>query len=301
MLRRSQSLLVLPVLAIGLPGAAPADGGGASPLQPVSSVRVGLSDSSAVWGQTVVASGSGVRRSLGAVTVWIEVAGGRKQIIKAVRPSSRGVWAVRFVARAPGTVGATQGGVLAAVSASGGKRLSVSAQINATTSVPLSSSGHARVSAKVRPGGTWQWSVSRRTSGGVQLLASGRSAKNGIISTSVKSHKRDRLVLSVAPAAGLAGTSATISVAQLRRSFASWYGLYGEGLACGGTLGVNQIGVAHKTLPCGTKVTISYRGRTIVAPVIDRGPFIAGREFDLTGAAARALHFDGVDTIWVSP
>jgi rare lipoprotein A len=82
---------------------------------------------------------------------------------------------------------------------------------------------------------------------------------------------------------------------------ASWYGLYGDGLACGGTLGANQIGVAHKTLPCGTKVTITYRGRTIIAPVVDRGPFIAGREFDLTGAAARALHFDGVDTIWVSP
>ncbi|MCX6393279.1 MAG: septal ring lytic transglycosylase RlpA family protein, partial [Solirubrobacterales bacterium] len=90
-------------------------------------------------------------------------------------------------------------------------------------------------------------------------------------------------------------------VRAFRPAGASWYGLYGDPVACGGVLHRETVGVAHKTLPCGTKVTISYRGRTIVARVIDRGPYISGREFDLTGAAARALHFDGVDTIWVTP
>lgn len=108
-------------------------------------------------------------------------------------------------------------------------------------------------------------------------------------------------MFTVASGGGLRGGVSKTVVKKLRPALASWYGLYGEGLACGGSLGFNQIGVAHKTLKCGTKVTISYRGRTIVAPVIDRGPFIAGREFDLSGAAARALHFDGVDTVWVSP
>jgi rare lipoprotein A (peptidoglycan hydrolase) len=124
--------------------------------------------------------------------------------------------------------------------------------------------------------------------------------RSGRVVRQVHAKRGDIFVLSVSSGGGLTGRSAITVVKRLRPAVASWYGLYGEGLACGGTLGVNQIGVAHKTLKCGTKVTISYHGRTIVAPVIDRGPFITGREFDLSGAAARALHFDGVDTVLVS-
>jgi rare lipoprotein A (peptidoglycan hydrolase) len=58
--------------------------------------------------------------------------------------------------------------------------------------------------------------------------------------------------------------------------------------------------VAHKSLPCGTKVTISYRGRTAQAVVRDRGPYVGGREFDLAGAVARKLGFNGVGTIYVA-
>jgi len=78
---------------------------------------------------------------------------------------------------------------------------------------------------------------------------------------------------------------------SMRTAEASYYGegLYGNGVACGGTLRPNTIGVAHKTLPCGTKVTFGYHGHYIVAKVIDRGPYIAGRTWDLTTAAADAL------------
>ncbi len=82
---------------------------------------------------------------------------------------------------------------------------------------------------------------------------------------------------------------------QLTRSMqigeASWYGpgLYGNHVACGGILRPGTIGVAHKTLPCGTKVTFAYRGRYIVARVIDRGPYVSGRAWDLTRAASDAL------------
>lgn len=76
-----------------------------------------------------------------------------------------------------------------------------------------------------------------------------------------------------------------------RRAMASWYGDYGGPLACGGTLGYNTQGVANKTLPCGTKVTLRYHGRTVRVPVIDRGPYVAGREYDLTGATKRSLGF----------
>ena len=80
-------------------------------------------------------------------------------------------------------------------------------------------------------------------------------------------------------------------------SVASVFTDYGLGLACGGVLGRNQLGVAHKTAPCGTLITFAYGGRAITVPVIDRGPYIAGREWDLTGATAAALGFPGLAQI----
>lgn len=80
-------------------------------------------------------------------------------------------------------------------------------------------------------------------------------------------------------------------------SVASVFTDYGLGLACGGLLGRNQLGVAHKTAPCGTLITFVYGGRVLTVPVIDRGPYIAGREWDLTGATAAALGFPGLGKI----
>ncbi len=85
----------------------------------------------------------------------------------------------------------------------------------------------------------------------------------------------------------------------LRPTVASWYSM-GHFLACGGVITGGTMGVAHKTLPCGTLVTIRYRGRQIRVPVVDRGPFIGGREFDLAPGARNALGFDGVGTVWVA-
>lgn len=85
-----------------------------------------------------------------------------------------------------------------------------------------------------------------------------------------------------------------------RSAHASWYGpgLYGNTTACGQTLREDTVGVAHKQLPCGTKVRFHYRGETEKIPVIDRGPFIEGREWDLTEAAKRRLGFPDLDEIW---
>lgn len=63
----------------------------------------------------------------------------------------------------------------------------------------------------------------------------------------------------------------------------------GHRTACGQTFGPSLIGVAHKTLPCGTRVEFRYGGRTLVVRVVDRGPYCCGRQFDLTIGAARAL------------
>lgn len=77
----------------------------------------------------------------------------------------------------------------------------------------------------------------------------------------------------------------------------SWYG-GGGGLACGGYLTSATMGVANKTLPCGTLVTLRYNGRSVRVPVVDRGPYVAGREFDLTEATKAALGFEGVGIVW---
>jgi hypothetical protein len=77
---------------------------------------------------------------------------------------------------------------------------------------------------------------------------------------------------------------------------ATWYGpgLYGNHTACGQTLLPGTVGVAHKTLPCGTTLKLAYHGHYLVTRVIDRGPYTEGNAFDLTNGARRALGFEGV-------
>jgi rare lipoprotein A (peptidoglycan hydrolase) len=95
-----------------------------------------------------------------------------------------------------------------------------------------------------------------------------------------------------------AGDGSTRRLGRLnvyRSANASWYGpgLYGNQLGCGGRLNAGSLGVAHKSLPCGTKVTFRHRGRVVRVRVIDRGPYVGGREYDLTAATARRLGFAG--------
>jgi rare lipoprotein A len=78
---------------------------------------------------------------------------------------------------------------------------------------------------------------------------------------------------------------------------ASWYG-GGGSLACGGSLTDGTMGVASRTLPCGTLVTLRYAGRSVRVPVVDRGPYVTGREFDLTPAVKVALGFGDTGEVW---
>lgn len=81
---------------------------------------------------------------------------------------------------------------------------------------------------------------------------------------------------------------------------ASWYGpgFYGHPLACGGTLRYDTHGVAHKTLPCGNSVRICA-ARCMTVRVVDRGPYVAGREFDITAATKNAIGFGGTGAVRV--
>ena len=103
------------------------------------------------------------------------------------------------------------------------------------------------------------------------------------------------------PAAKPAASSAQAAPAGSgwKSAVASWYGpgFYGNTMAGGGTLTPSSMGVAHRTLPFGTKIEFSYNGRTCVAVVQDRGPFHGGRTFDLGPGTAKALGFSGVGTV----
>jgi hypothetical protein len=109
----------------------------------------------------------------------------------------------------------------------------------------------------------------------------------------------DRSDAPTATAASLDPLTAPLAI--FRPATASWYGpgLYGRRTACGTRLRRTTIGVAHRTLRCGTRVDVYHRGRILTVPVIDRGPFQKGRQWDLTEAAARALGIRGTVRIGV--
>jgi rare lipoprotein A len=79
-----------------------------------------------------------------------------------------------------------------------------------------------------------------------------------------------------------------------QQSVASWY-QDGGSTACGFHAG---LGVANRSLPCGTKVRFRHAGHTVTATVDDRGPYVGDREWDLNQNTAAALGFDGVGTVW---
>jgi hypothetical protein len=102
-----------------------------------------------------------------------------------------------------------------------------------------------------------------------------------------------------APEGTTPGGASLVFSSPMRSAGATWYGpgLYGNGTACGQTLRPGTIGVAHRTLPCGTTVKFNYRGHSLVTRVIDRGPYTSGNDFDLTNGARLALDFEGVGQV----
>jgi hypothetical protein len=99
--------------------------------------------------------------------------------------------------------------------------------------------------------------------------------------------------------ASAAGAPEELAVTVYRPAMATWYGpgFYGRRTACGQRMSRRLIGVAHKKLPCGTQVALYYKGETLIAPVVDRGPFRKGHSWDLTHAAAERLGFTYTDRI----
>jgi rare lipoprotein A len=77
---------------------------------------------------------------------------------------------------------------------------------------------------------------------------------------------------------------------------ASWYGS-GHRTANGERFLPDGLTAAHRTLPFGTRVRVTYGARSVVVRINDRGPFIAGRAIDLSRGAARAIGLSGVGRV----
>ncbi len=154
------------------------------------------------------------------------------------------------------------------------KRLNIHAGSRATVKGRLAAPGSVRL--QIQRGHRWVTIDRDRTD------AAGRYALRGRLKRPTSARARVKT-----------STGATRVVGRLnvyRQALASWYGpgLFGNKLGCGGTLQTGSIGVANKSLPCGTKVTLRHRGRVLRVRVIDRGPYVGGREYDLTAARAQA-------------
>jgi rare lipoprotein A len=83
--------------------------------------------------------------------------------------------------------------------------------------------------------------------------------------------------------------------AQVQTGLASFYGREsGPRTASGERFDPNAMTAAHRTLPFGTLVRVTYQGRSVVVRINDRGPFVRGRVIDLSEGAARRIRLPGV-------
>jgi rare lipoprotein A (peptidoglycan hydrolase) len=88
---------------------------------------------------------------------------------------------------------------------------------------------------------------------------------------------------------------------------ASWYGprFDGNPTASGETFDMNRLTAAHRSLPLGSRVLVRNldNGREVVVKINDRGPYITGRDIDLSYGAARELHMvpDGLARVELTP
>ena len=196
-----------------------------------------------------------------------------------------------------------EGGV--APGAGDGSAVQLSAKPSATVGKPF------RISGRVADGSGGSVTIQgRRPRGAWQPVATTRAGSSGGFATSWTPKEPGELELRAVAGRGNGQTSATGStsssprkVTVYRMARATWYGprFYGNRMACGGRLTTRTLGVAHRTLPCGTRVAFRYNGRSITVPVVDRGPYSNGADWDLTSATARRLGFTHTARIAAAP
>ncbi len=218
----------------------------------------------------------------GAPSAWADAAGGSTGPPTALAPSATALPTVA-VARGPVSMRVRAAAVLGNV-------------LDFRGSVPSHDSGRTIVIERgVSRSGAWlpaAHAIIDRHGGFVahwRTSQAGRLAVRAVVvSTRGRAPVRGR-----SSGAGEASPATRITV--YRPALATTYGLgfYGRRTACGQVLTRTSVGVANRHLPCGTMVEMSFAGRRLVLPVIDRGPYANGADWDLTTGAASVLGVPG--------
>ena len=211
-----------------------------------------------------------------------------------------GAYRFRVTARQSGSYRAVSNGGATSPS----RRITVKAKVGARSSKHVQRGGSARVRGAVRPGlGGRTVAVQVAQGGRWKTVDRARTGRGGRFNARWKPAAQGTFKVRVRFGGDSSNSAAAKRLARLRvyrPGVASYYGpgLYGNRTACGQTLTPGIVGVANKTLPCGTKVTFRYRGRSVTTRVIDRGPFHASREWDLTNGLKQKLGFGSTGTVW---
>ena len=147
--------------------------------------------------------------------------------------------------------------------------------------------------------------LERRGASGWKAIDKSRTTASGRFELTYRTRSADTALVRVRFAGDGAAKAEQRRIGRLnvyRPALASWYGpgLFGNKLGCGGTLHPGTIGVAHKSLPCGTNLVLRKGNRIVRAEVIDRGPYVGAREFDLTQATKQRLGFGSTGTVLVA-
>lgn len=274
-----------------------------------SRLPLSLDDASVVVGQAVEASGRAGRDYAGRTVVLEQRTAGDPtwRAAASTTVTRTGAYRVRHRLQRAGSLRAVLQPPPGAATAAAGTRVSRHARVRVAPRVAVGGRDlHVRVGRRTAVRGR----VSSRTQGvrvTLQMRRDGRwvrldrarTSREGRfrVSDRIRSTVSGRRVrLAVAPHSGLSRARRGVGRLNVYRvAHASWYGpgFYGQRTGCGQTLRPGQLGTAHKSLPCGTRVTFRHRGRTVRVPVIDRGPYVAGRDYDLTEATAHRLRFEG--------
>lgn len=306
------AVVALALTIVALPAVALAAAGAQS--SPVA-VPMKLSDTRLAYGQLLVATGR-LAAGNGGRRLALELAprGAAWRTLATARVHSDGSYRVRALAGASGQVRVRLSRPAAARSTDGAaspapagssraRAVTVGSRLSAPRrDIALLSGGRTRLAGVLEPrrsGRVVQVEVARR--GRWVALARARTSRTGHFAASLRAGGLGSAALRVSFAGDRLNVGAAADAGRLqvfRATQASWYQLTGNQLGCGGRMYEGQLGVANKTLPCGTLVTFRYGGRSIRVPVIDRGPYVGNRVWDLSGETRRRLRFPGTGSIW---
>jgi rare lipoprotein A (peptidoglycan hydrolase) len=271
------------------------------------SMSMQRSDARVVYGEVVKVRGRVASRHSGRRVALQYAARGRGFRTVARAKSQRGgryVLEVRPVRS--GKLRVVAGEASTAASASRARRVAVAGRIASKRRVHVKSGRRAVLRGRLRPGAAGRTvriqvrkGASWRTVDRARTRRQGRFASSWRVTRGAGTY-RTRVLF-----AGDRINARRVKQSRMlvyRPGQASYYGpgLYGNRTACGQTLTPGTLGVANRWLPCGTRVTFRYHGRTVTVPVIDRGPFHGSRIWDLTYATKRKLGFGSTGVVWAT-